>query len=72
MKEYRFSIRGKNYDTFTEYHKTLNECKNALKKELNGISYMFIDDSENIMIDTLEDNIIIDTKILRGKEFIIS
>jgi len=74
MKEYRFSLRGKDYYTHTEYFKTLKECKNALKKEFNSIQYMFIDFNEihSIMIDTLEDNIIIDTKILMGKEFIIT
>ena len=73
MKEYRFSIREKNYFTYSEYHKTMANCKKALKKELYGISYMFnFDDIESIMIDTLENNIIIDTKIFKGKEFIIS
>jgi hypothetical protein len=71
MTVYRFSIREENYDTYSEYHKTLNDCKKALKKELNGVGYIF-KDIKSIMIDTIENDIIIDTTVIKGKEFIIS
>jgi hypothetical protein len=71
MKLYRFSIRENNYDTYSEYHETLNECKKVLKKELNGIDYMF-KDIKSIMIDIIENDIIIDTVVIKGKEFILS
>ena len=71
MKEYRYSIRdNETFDTTTEYFKRLKDCKKAMFYILSVI-YMFSTDI-SIMIDTLENNIIINTKILKGKEFIIS
>jgi hypothetical protein len=71
MTLYRFSIRKENYDTYCEYHKTFKDCKKALKKELNDIEYT-VENIKNIMIDTIENDIIINTKVYKGKEFIIS
>ena len=73
MKEYRFSIREKNYTTFTEYHATMKKCMDTLKKELSSMCYyLYKENIVSIMIDTLEDNIITNVKMLKGEEFIIS
>ncbi len=75
MIEYRYSVRNNIWsfnglsDT-TEYFKTLKECKKELTKTLS-IIYIF-DTDLSIMIDKLDNNIIVDTKVLKGKEFIIS
>jgi len=71
MKEYRISIRMKNFDTTTEYYKTMKKCLKVLKEELL-LLYYIQDEILAIEIDTLENYIITNVKVLKGKEFTIS
>ena len=74
MKEYRYSIRDDGtYYTDTEYYETVKQCKDELYKFMNSLYFSsYFGNDTSIMIDTLEDNIIIDSKIIKGKEFIIT
>ena len=70
MKEYRYSITDSKNDIITEYAKTYKECKAKMFDSLHWL-YTFSKDI-SIMIDTIDNNIITNTRILKGKEFIIS
>ena len=74
MKEYRFAIRELKYNLnrgdSVEYFKTLKECKKELINEMSMLD--FLGREYNAIIDVLENNIITSTKIIKGKEFIVT